>query len=184
MSFVRALSACALAVAGVSAQANVLVFQGVTFSTSSVGNVLTLEIDAGNPTGDWADAVSMDTIAVKNVGSFDSVSLAGPGGGWTFSPSELNADGCSGGSSTNNACFFSAPVPLTDDMIFTFTYTGGVQDFGAPTLKVRFLDDEGNKEGSLLSMTIPPPIPEPETYALMLAGLGVVGLMARRRRAA
>ena len=27
-------------------------------------------------------------------------------------------------------------------------------------------------------------IPEPETYALMLAGLGVVGLIARRRRPA
>jgi hypothetical protein len=27
------------------------------------------------------------------------------------------------------------------------------------------------------------PIPEPETYALMLAGLGVVGWSARRRRA-
>jgi CHRD domain/PEP-CTERM motif len=29
--------------------------------------------------------------------------------------------------------------------------------------------------------TVSAPIPEPETYALMLAGLGVVGFMARRR---
>lgn len=29
---------------------------------------------------------------------------------------------------------------------------------------------------------VPPPVPEPESLALMLAGLGVVGLAARRRR--
>jgi hypothetical protein len=28
------------------------------------------------------------------------------------------------------------------------------------------------------------PVPEPETYAMLLAGLGLVGFMARRRKAA
>ena len=33
-----------------------------------------------------------------------------------------------------------------------------------------------------ISGTVLNPVPEPETYALMLAGLGVVGCMARRRK--
>jgi hypothetical protein len=36
--------------------------------------------------------------------------------------------------------------------------------------------------GGLIAETAP--IPEPETYALMLAGLGIVGFIARRRRSA
>lgn len=35
---------------------------------------------------------------------------------------------------------------------------------------------------SLTAASVPAPIPEPETYAMMLAGLGLLGFIARRRR--
>jgi hypothetical protein len=31
-------------------------------------------------------------------------------------------------------------------------------------------------------LTAPPPVPEPETYAMMIAGLGLLGFAARRRK--
>jgi hypothetical protein len=43
----------------------------------------------------------------------------------------------------------------------------------------------GAVRGQLMyAKTVSPPVPEPETYALLLAGLGVVGWVARRRRVA
>lgn len=39
--------------------------------------------------------------------------------------------------------------------------------------------DPGSKLGQL---TVPSPIPEPSTYAMMLAGIGAIGFMTRRRR--
>lgn len=50
-------------------------------------------------------------------------------------------------------------------------------------LEASILDYSGGPETFLIyNLGAPPPIPEPETYALMLAGLGVVAFMARRRR--
>jgi hypothetical protein len=46
------------------------------------------------------------------------------------------------------------------------------------TALVNYAEDAAFVVGSNMA-----PIPEPETYALMLAGLGVVGFMARRRKA-
>ena len=36
---------------------------------------------------------------------------------------------------------------------------------------------------SISSAAVATPVPEPETYAMLLAGLGIVGFVARRRRA-
>jgi hypothetical protein len=43
----------------------------------------------------------------------------------------------------------------------------------------------GTMQGTYpIAQTITAAVPEPETYAMMMAGLGLVGFMARRRRAA
>ncbi len=42
----------------------------------------------------------------------------------------------------------------------------------------------GGATGAIGSTTVMTPVPEPETYALMLAGLGAMGFVTRRRKAA
>jgi hypothetical protein len=70
--------------------------------------------------------------------------------------------------STTNASFTAA---LTTAGVYTLVTTGFANDdFG--TFKT-LITGPGN---------VTAPVPEPETYALMLAGLGLVGFLARRRR--
>ena len=64
--------------------------------------------------------------------------------------------------------------------------TAGVDVFGTMTFGggVKSVEWSGNGGFAQIStMTFAGAVPEPETYALMLAGLGVVGFMARRRKA-
>lgn len=181
----RAIAAGAIAAAtlGFSSAANAqITYQGVTFTPSYSGNVLTIELDAADPTGDWSDAVGIIALQVKDIGTWTSVDFSGPDAAatWSVSPNELSAIGCDGGSGGNQrACAIGAEVALTDDMLFTYTFTGGTQDFTYPQIKVIFVDEFGVKTGSLLSMNVPA-IPEPSTYAMLLGGLGLLAVARKR----
>lgn len=57
---------------------------------------------------------------------------------------------------------------------------------GTSTLLFRAIGTSDSLGGSLdaISVTTTSPVPEPETYAMMLAGLGLLGFIARRRKKA
>ncbi len=73
-----------------------------------------------------------------------------------------------------------------------FTVTNGDQSFsqyvqftadaGVDILGLRFNNSPQINAFEVANFTVTAPVPEPETYALMLAGLGAVGFISRRRR--
>lgn len=164
------------------ANANTLTFQGVTFQTLASGNTLQLTITnaLSGGTGNWTDINYLKAFEIKGIGDVTGAALTG----WTSNVDNglASASGCTTGG-TPGACFSSATaVALTDLMSFSITFLGTNLNFDAPHLKVQFLSGQNDSRatGDLLSQTIP--IPEPEIYAMMAMGLGVMGWAVRRRK--
>lgn len=158
-------------------------------------NTWTLYIDIDGYTG---GGTTLSNVGIKVSESVQSASLvSAPSTFQTGSLGDvsngLNAGGCSGSGSgflcvsgsqalagnyggSNAADFsFSFLVNLANGVSFDAALdgVGGI-------VKARYTLG-GDKVGALVSETIPA-IPEPSTYALMLAGLAAVGFVARRRR--
>jgi hypothetical protein len=144
------------------AQAGVLTYQGVTFTSTWSDHVLTLEIDAAGRTGDWSTATGLAALGIKGIGAYTSVSVtATPKGAmsWTTSGAEMNASGCSAsskGAAGSRLCVSGQQIALADNMVFTFSFTGAKVTAADPHIKVEFVDAKGNKAGSLLSQTLLP----------------------------
>jgi len=188
MNLSRTLVSAAIAAAAFAASpagANSLTYQGVTFETMALdADTLQLSVlNATSATGDWTGINYLKAFELKDIGNVTGATLAG----WSVSVDNgLAAFGCTTGG-TNGACFTSTPAAsLTNSMVYTIDFTGTNLNFSAPHLKVEFLTglNDTQKTGDLLSQTIPTAVPEPETYALMLAGLGAMGFVARRRKQA
>jgi hypothetical protein len=170
--------------------ANSLLFQGVTFNTQAVdSDTLQLSIlNATSATGNWTGVDFLKAFEIKDIGAVSSATVVSQpvGTNWTVNVENglaANTLGCGTGG-TGGACFYTTPpATLTDSMSWTIDFAGTNLNFSAPHLKVQFMTgiNDTSPQGSLLSQTVPA-IPEPETYAMMLAGLSLLGFVARRRK--
>ena len=104
--------------------------------------------------------------------SFSNIEVNGAGH-ITFLDANLNG----------NAYAFST-ITTTPIPGFTMSINSGVLPpvitDGVLSLLVHGISDGGSYAGTLNLST--QPVPEPATYGMMLAGLGLIGLLARRRR--
>lgn len=126
----------------------------------------------------WVDAISTKTNKTGNVtgtsiidGSYSLLLTETKSGNVVLEKNNLNLNDTSSSSSGSYQWSFS-------DLVANRSYTIALTGLW-----------KGVKESNQWSLTTPPsvsitPVPEPETYAMFLAGLGVIGMIARRRKAA
>ncbi len=206
---VSTLSAALLCLASAS-HANS--FQGTVWSLSSEAMAdsdplhetyrVTLGVDTNNYTGGGS---FLDQVALKVSSAVYSASLfSAPGGtaAWALSPGGISAGGCSGAgagftcanslATLNSGMGVSVTtgngVGVDHRWVFDISVNNGglFTGEGMSSVKARFVNGLGEKVGALvsepMSMNVVSAVPEPETYAMLLAGLGLVGAWVRRRK--
>jgi hypothetical protein len=149
------------------AGANATVLGPLDLSSGSAGFSNTP--DAGAFTDTFTFTITARSIANASVTAvvngnqdvdFSSISISGPSGSFAFSL--LNAD----------------PVEL-----WALPAAGSLLDVGQYTLALVGTNTANRGSyGGNIAVTPTVAIPEPEIYALLLAGLGVVGFTAQRRK--
>jgi len=203
MNMFKSAAICsAMLLAGAAQAATVVVGDGIEWSWasadigSSSGQIMLHADVSGSTLGDvYLQAFQLKQADLSPSFTVSSASVAG----FTWSQSELSANGCSGGDHGSNMCFFGdQALSVTDnsdiDLVINFAFSSGVLD-DALHLKVQWVtndtalgtcsagDDQGskcwNKVGTLISEDVTA-VPLPGTLGLL--GLGLAGLGAVRRR--
>lgn len=144
-----------------------------SLSTTVVGNdvLFTLEaygLDQFSGTEPWIGAMSVDGVKtgqVSDVNGDTNVTMGkgdGPDGSFEF-----------------KFDFSDTTGKLLDNETVSWTWVGGAGHFDSFALHVKGIE-YGETSNAWYDAALA--VPEPNSYALMLAGLGVIGVMARRRR--
>jgi hypothetical protein len=168
-------------------------FYGLTIGADIGGQVstdeflVTLFVDT---TGNDDLTRFLDAASIKlapSVALSSLTLLTGPGT-WANAPGGTNSGGCDGSGSgfmcaSGHELLSSGPYTFQWDMTIA---AGTLFTSGSDiSLKAVYNAGQGGNNGFYQVSTPMDPVPgiaEPGTYAMLLAGLGVVGFMARRKR--
>ncbi|WP_297325741.1 DUF4114 domain-containing protein [Nitrosomonas sp.] len=134
-----------------------------------VNGVITPESSAGvlnNHTSSMGDFVSLGFVHAGDVLTFQLNVITT--GNTLYSDSALNADGVNHVYSTSFFGDAALGIPAGTYVGFEDIYDGGDFDYNDETFVFTNIS----------------PVPEPETYAMLLAGLGFIAFTIRRRRTA
>lgn len=149
-----------------------------------------------SPQVDLTFTATTSTSATQNIFLYASdtdFTLGGPFrlslGGSSSDGAQTTVTGRAWGGTSNTALQFSGANLLSNTGLlggpsFSTTATGSFTPTVNPyslTIGVAIVRSSPGTTTGDLNFTVTP-IPEPQTYALMLAGLGAIGFMARRRR--
>jgi len=142
-------------------------FDSLSYTFNGAAGQSTFSIGPGNvPTrsGPASILVAQGSLIAGGVGSTNA-------GGGNFVPTA--AATVSFATAASAGVFFVSPVPFYNVALTAFTNTLSEVAFNG----TGFTITQGGGSVNFAS-----PVPEPDTYALMLGGLGVLGFLARRRR--
>ncbi|WP_229219988.1 PEP-CTERM sorting domain-containing protein [Rugamonas fusca] len=181
--------------------------KAVKLAMAAAGLVLATSAYAAPPASNWVDVTSLVNIS-NNLGSFSL------GGNHTVTFTDFSASpvsvayyGANLGANSVSDILASLPNSGILGLTKTSSFTAGAAANANPTFTLHPADNSylavhfGGAEMLFHWSTAPAnfvltsdklsnyrafisPVPEPETYGMLLAGLGLVGFLARRRKAA
>jgi hypothetical protein len=144
--------------------------------TASVGEDFSLA------TGGTASDVWLTTDPSNAVLTFDSFSSGVYAVGGFFFGSNSDGGALRRGSVTVTATDADGTITKTKRNPRSSNFYGFVSDSSLTSVTVSATSRGGSMFPTVNNLTLAAAVPEPETYALLLSGLAIVGFIARRRR--